>query len=120
MNNKNDELNTLLTKMGRPTIEQIEARRRWSHRIDWAIILSGGSGLFLALQGIAIGLLFLIGAGIGFVVHSRDREGSFMALLFLMAATTVVLGAVGSVFDIPWLDFGSGAPGRGISGGWEY
>lgn len=120
MGDKNDELNTLLTKMGRPTVEQAAARRRWSDRIDWGIILFGVVGLLMTLNGEAAGLFLLLCAALGFVIHSRDPGEAFMALIFLLAAATVVLGTVGYVFDIPWLAFGSGGQSRGMTGGWEY
>lgn len=120
MGDKNDELNSLLTKMGRPTVEQTAARRRWANRVEWGIILAAAAGFLLTMNGAAVGIFLLLGAAIGFVVHSRDREGSFMALIFLLACMTVVLGTIGSVFDIPWLMFGSGGESRGITGGWEY
>lgn len=120
MPNNKEELDVLLTKLGKPTISQIEARRQGSDRFDWAIIVSGVAGLLLALNGSATGIFLLLGAAVGFVVHSREREASFMSLVFLMAMATVVLGAVGHVFDIPWLTFGPGGQSRGMTGGWEY
>lgn len=119
MRDDNKALDSLLTKLGKPTTAQAEAQRRRSKRIEWAIVAGFALGLGLALLDMKVGIGILLAACVGYVVHSRDREGSFLSLLFLMAAAVVLLSIIGYVFGIPGLTSSSGGP-SGMTGGWQY
>ena len=112
------DLDSLLKKLGKPSAAEAAHRKRRDKQAEWGIVIAFGVGLILAIAKVKASALILLGAGIAFVLYSRDREGAFISLLFLMAVVGAVLGLIGGIFGIPGLGSASG-PG-GMTGGWQY